>query len=147
MIIVNGGSSAGKSSIVRRMQDQFRDPWLATSIDDFVASLPRELQQSADGFDVSAEGAVQIRETFTRLETAWMTGIAATARAGAPAIVDDVFLGARPHKHAGPARCPVCRWPGSQCTATRSPRSDVRARGLTGRQAWPSSRHTPCIRT
>lgn len=94
MIIVNGGSSSGKTSIVRQMQDMLAEPWLAMSIDDFVDSLPSALQQSPDGFDVTIHGAVQIGEVFTRLETAWMVGIAATARAGAPVIVDDVFLGA-----------------------------------------------------
>ena len=34
-----------------------------------------------------------VGEVFSRLEAAWMAGIAATARAGAPVIVDDVFLG------------------------------------------------------
>jgi chloramphenicol 3-O phosphotransferase len=94
VIIVNGGSSSGKTSIVRQMQDMLAEPWLAMSIDDFVDTLPPALQQSPDGFDVTTDGAVQIGEVFTRLETAWMAGIAATARAGAPVIVDDVFLSA-----------------------------------------------------
>jgi len=35
---------------------------------------------------------MQIGGTFARLEAAWMAGVAATARAGAQVIVDDVFL-------------------------------------------------------
>jgi chloramphenicol 3-O phosphotransferase len=94
VIVVNGGSSSGKTSIVREMQATLVEPWLAVSIDDFVYCLPPALQQSADGFDVTSDGTVQIGSTFRRLEGAWMAGIAATARAGAPVIVDDVFLSA-----------------------------------------------------
>mgnify|MGYP002780135170 CR=1 FL=1 len=94
VIVVNGGSSSGKTSIVRQMQDMLAEPWLAMSVDDFVDALPPALQQSPDGFDVTPDGAVQIGAVFTCLETAWMAGVAATARAGAPVIVDDVFLSA-----------------------------------------------------
>lgn len=93
MIVVNGGSSSGKTSIVRRLQDLAAEPWLATSIDDFVDSLPTALRQSAGGFGVTASGAVQVGNVFMRLQSAWMAGIGATARAGARVIVDDVFLG------------------------------------------------------
>lgn len=92
IIVVNGGSSSGKTSIVREMQTMLAQPWLALSIDDFVDCLPPALQQSPDGFDVTAEGAVQIGAIFTRLAAAWTAGVVATARAGAPVIVDDVFL-------------------------------------------------------
>lgn len=92
MIVVNGGSSSGKTSIVRHMQAMLVEPWLAVSIDDFVNCLPPTLQQSSDGFDVTADGTVQIGAALTRLEAAWMAGVAATARAGPPVIVDDVFL-------------------------------------------------------
>jgi chloramphenicol 3-O phosphotransferase len=93
VIVVNGGSSSGKTSIVRQVQGLLAEPWLAASIDDFVDSLPPALQDSADGFGVTAGGAVVVGEAFSRLEAAWMAGIAATSRAGAPVIVDDVFLG------------------------------------------------------
>jgi chloramphenicol 3-O phosphotransferase len=93
VIVVNGGSSSGKTSIVRQLQGMLAEPWLAASIDDFVDSLPPALQDSADGFGVTAGGAVVVGEVFSRLEAAWIAGIAATARAGAPVIVDDVFLG------------------------------------------------------
>lgn len=93
MIILNGGSSSGKTSIARELQEHLREPWLSISIDDFVVSLPRSLQLSPDGFSVSTAGAVELGSQFTRLEEAWMRGITATANAGAPVIVDDVFLG------------------------------------------------------
>lgn len=93
VIVVNGGSSSGKTSIVRRLQDLAAEPWLAMSIDDFVDSLPSALRRSADGFGVTTDGAVQVGHVFMRLQSAWMAGIGATARAGARVVVDDVFLG------------------------------------------------------
>ena len=53
------------------MQDMLAEPWLARSIDDFVESLPWALRQSPDGLDVTTEGAVQVGDVFTRLETAY----------------------------------------------------------------------------
>lgn len=94
MIIVNGGSSSGKTSIVRHVQDMVSEPWLAISIDDFVDSLPPRLQQSSEGFDITGDGTVQIGDVFRQLEKAWMAGVIATARAGASVLLDDVFLGA-----------------------------------------------------
>lgn len=92
VIILNGGSSSGKTSIARQLQRQLDEPWLRIGIDDFIASLPLSLQLATDGFSVSDTGTVHLGSEFTRLEEAWMTGVAATAHAGAPLIVDDVFL-------------------------------------------------------
>jgi chloramphenicol 3-O phosphotransferase len=94
VVVVNGGSSSGKTTIVRHVQGLLVEPWLAASIAGFVDSLPPALQGSAAGFGVTVGGAVVVGEVFRRLEAAWMAGIAATVRAGAPVIVDDVFLGA-----------------------------------------------------
>ena len=41
VIVLNGGSSSGKSGIVRCLQAVLPDPWLAFAIDTFVDSLPR----------------------------------------------------------------------------------------------------------
>jgi chloramphenicol 3-O phosphotransferase len=43
VIVVNGGSSSGKTSIVRQLQGMLAEPWLAAGIDDFVDSLPPAL--------------------------------------------------------------------------------------------------------
>lgn len=141
MVVVNGGSSSGTTSIVREMQAVLVEPWLAVSIDDFVDCLPPALQQSSDGFDVTADGTVQVGAVFTRLEGAWMAGIAATARAGAPVIVDDVFLGGA----ASQARWRTAlsdlavAWVGVRCdpdvAAQREARRPDREAGMAARQA------------
>ena len=93
VIVVNGGSSSGKSGIVRCLQAVLPEPWLAIGVDVFVQALPVSLQASDAGIDIGADGAVSVGAQFRALEAAWMRGVAAMARAGARVVVDDVFLG------------------------------------------------------
>jgi chloramphenicol 3-O phosphotransferase len=93
MIILNGGSSSGKSGIVRCLQAILPDPWLAFGCDSFVESVPARMQASGQGIVFAADGQVSVGEDFRALEAAWIDGIAAMARAGARVIIDEVFLG------------------------------------------------------
>ncbi|MFD5132378.1 chloramphenicol phosphotransferase CPT [Streptomyces olindensis] len=93
VIVLNGGSSSGKSGIVRCLQEILPDPWLAFGVDDFVDALPAKLQGSDAGITFEADGGVSVGPEFSALDAAWTEGIAAMARAGARVIVDDVFLG------------------------------------------------------
>jgi chloramphenicol 3-O phosphotransferase len=88
VIVLNGGSSSGKSGIVRCLQSVLPEPWLALGVDTFVDALP-----PAAGIDVSADGEVSVGPEFRRLQAAWTAGVAAMVRAGAHVIIDDVFLG------------------------------------------------------
>lgn len=93
VIVINGGSSSGKSGIVRCLQAVLPDPWLRIGVDDLIAALPPALTDAGGGIQVGEQGRVGIGEGFRAAETAWTTGIAAMARAGAHVIIDDVFLG------------------------------------------------------
>ncbi|MFI9243618.1 chloramphenicol phosphotransferase CPT [Streptomyces sp. NPDC053086] len=93
VIILNGGSSAGKSGIVRCLQAVLPEPWLAFGIDSLVDALPPKLRGPDGGIEFTADGGVHVGPGFRALEAAWMEGIAATVRAGAKVVVDDVFLG------------------------------------------------------
>jgi chloramphenicol 3-O phosphotransferase len=93
MIILNGGSSSGKSGIVRCLQAVLPDPWPAFGVDSFVDALPAKMQASDAGLEIAADGRVSVGADFRALEAAWTEGIVAMARAGARIIVDDVFLG------------------------------------------------------
>ncbi|MFJ3986884.1 chloramphenicol phosphotransferase CPT [Streptomyces fungicidicus] len=93
VIILNGGSSSGKSGIVRCLQAVLPESWLAFGVDSFVDAMPAKLQASDAGLDIGADGTVSVGEEFRALEAAWTDGIAAMARAGAGIVVDDVFLG------------------------------------------------------
>ncbi len=93
MIILNGGSSSGKSGLVRCLQAVLPDPWLAFGVDSFVEALPASMRSSDGGITFEADGGVSVGGDFMALQAAWAEGIAAMVHAGARIIVDDVFLG------------------------------------------------------
>ncbi|WP_311931645.1 chloramphenicol phosphotransferase CPT [Microbispora sp. H11081] len=93
VIVLNGGSSAGKSSLARHLQAVLPRPWLTFGVDSLIEAMPRSMQDTDGGIEFAPDGAVDVGPEFMALQAAWMEGIAATARAGAPVIIDDVFLG------------------------------------------------------
>ncbi|MGP3915058.1 chloramphenicol phosphotransferase CPT [Nonomuraea sp. 10N515B] len=93
MIVLNGGSSSGKSGIARCLQAVLPDPWLAFGVDSLIEAMPASMQGSDGGIEFAPDGGVSVGPMFRKLDAAWMEGVAATARAGAGVIVDDVFLG------------------------------------------------------
>jgi chloramphenicol 3-O phosphotransferase len=93
LIILNGGSSSGKSGIVRCLQAVLADPWLTFGCDSFIDALPAKMTAADGGIVFAGDGGVSVGADFRALEAAWMSGIATMARAGARIIIDDVFLG------------------------------------------------------
>ncbi|WP_211240742.1 chloramphenicol phosphotransferase CPT [Hamadaea tsunoensis] len=93
VVVLNGGSSAGKSAIARRLQDVLPEPWLSLSVDTLVDAMPAALRTAESGIMFAADGGVHVGDRFRELEAAWMAGVATMARAGAGIIIDDVFLG------------------------------------------------------
>jgi chloramphenicol 3-O phosphotransferase len=94
VIVLNGGSSSGKSGIARCLQSLLPDPWLVMAIDSLIEAMPVSMQSSDGGIEFTAGGGVVIDPEFRAVEAAWMTGVAAMARAGAKVIIDDAFVGA-----------------------------------------------------
>ncbi|MFE4794549.1 chloramphenicol phosphotransferase CPT [Streptomyces sp. NPDC056708] len=93
MIVLNGGSSSGKSGIARCLQAVLPDPWLAFGVDTLIQAMPASMQASDAGIEFAPDGEVVVGPDFRTLETAWIEGVATMARAGARVIVDEVFLG------------------------------------------------------
>ena len=93
VIILNGGSSSGKSEIVRCLQAVLPDPWLAFGCDSFVEALPARMRESDGGIAFAADGGVSVGSDFRALELVWTDGIATMARGGAKVVIDEVFLG------------------------------------------------------
>lgn len=154
MIILNGGSSAGKSEIVRCLQAELPDPWLAFGCDSFVEALPARMRASDAGIEIAADGQVSVGTDFLALEAAWREGVAAMVRAGARVVIDDVFLGGaasqqRWRKALGelgelgepdvPRGVPGVLWVGVRCesavAAGREAARGDRARGMAAAQA------------
>lgn len=86
VVVLNGGSSAGKTSIGRCLQDLLPRPWLLLGVDDLIDVAPPSL------VSYGPEGEVILGSQWRALEAAWSRGVAAMARAGAGVIIDDVFL-------------------------------------------------------
>jgi chloramphenicol 3-O phosphotransferase len=95
VIVLNGGSSSGKSSIAACLQSQLDGTWLALGIDDLIRALSHSpLDTSAGGtLEITPEGSVVVGDAFRSAELAWYEGLAAMARSGTGLIVDEVFLG------------------------------------------------------
>jgi chloramphenicol 3-O phosphotransferase len=93
VIVLNGGSSSGKSGISRCLQAVLPEPWLALGTDTLVEAMPVSMQESSAGITFAPEGEVVVGPAFRTLEAAWIAGIAAMVRAGARIIVDEVFIG------------------------------------------------------
>jgi chloramphenicol 3-O phosphotransferase len=136
VIVLNGGSSSGKSGIARCLQAVLPDPWLVFGVDTLIHAMPVASQMS--GIEFAPEGAVIVRPEFRALEAAWIEGVAAMARAGARLIVDEAFLGGaasqeRWRKALGPLRV---LWVGVRCDgAVAAAREIARGDRITGMAA------------
>ncbi|MBU7597461.1 chloramphenicol phosphotransferase CPT [Streptomyces sp. P38-E01] len=95
IIVINGGSSSGKSGITRCLKAILPLPWISLGVDDLIEALPAKMMQSDGGVELGNDGEVEVGASFREAEAAWTAGIAAMARAGARVIIDDVFLGGR----------------------------------------------------
>jgi chloramphenicol 3-O phosphotransferase len=95
IIVLNGGSSSGKTTIACDLQAILTPPWMRVGVDELIDSLPPSLIDSGSGIDFGPHGEVTVGEDFREIEAAWIAGIAAMARAGARIIVEDVFLSGR----------------------------------------------------
>ena len=142
MIILNGGSSSGKSELARSLQAVLPEPWLTLGVDTLIEAMPAALSEaSTEGIAFDADGGVAIGPVFREIEDAWIEGVAAMARAGARIIVDEVFLGGAESQsrwRKAVAGLRVC-WVGVRCApevaAARETARGDRAVGMAALQA------------
>ncbi|WP_369226010.1 chloramphenicol phosphotransferase CPT [Streptomyces sp. R39] len=95
VIVVNGGSSSGKSGITRCLKAVLPRTWISLGVDDLIEALPARLMHCDAGVVLGGNGEVRVGPDFRAAEAAWTVGIAAMARAGARVVIDDVFLHGR----------------------------------------------------
>ncbi|MGW1406416.1 chloramphenicol phosphotransferase CPT [Streptomyces sp. NPDC002403] len=141
MIVLNGGSSSGKSGIARCLQAVLPDPWLTFGVDTLIDAMPTSMRESDEGIEIAPDGEVVVGPGFRTLETAWIEGIVAMARAGAGVIVDEVFLGGeasqqRWQKELGGIRV---LWVGVRCESAVAAAREIargdRVQGMAAAQA------------
>jgi chloramphenicol 3-O phosphotransferase len=144
VIVLNGGSSSGKSGIARCLQSVLPDPWLTFGVDSLIHAMPAvsaASATSATGIEFGASGEVVVGPEFRALEAAWMAGIAAMAHAGARIIVDEVFLGGAASQQRWVAALDGLRvlWVGVRCESAVAAGREIargdRIAGMAGSQA------------
>jgi chloramphenicol 3-O phosphotransferase len=60
VIVLNGVSSAGKTSIARCLQSLLPTPWLHLGVDDLIGAMPDEGLEDGSLLPIGATGQVQI---------------------------------------------------------------------------------------
>ncbi|MCA9973671.1 MAG: hypothetical protein KC425_25835 [Anaerolineales bacterium] len=91
IIILNGTSSSGKTSIVRALQETLDEPFLDAGIDKFLWMLPRRYLNLPLWNDVLGK-ATTAGETGHRLMRGMHHAIAALSRSGCHVIADHVLV-------------------------------------------------------
>jgi chloramphenicol 3-O phosphotransferase len=92
VIVLNGSSSSGKTTMARCLKAILPTPWISLSIDDLLRALPPSLMDSDAGIAFGEHGEITIGEGFREITSGWLAGLTAMARAGTRIIYDDVFL-------------------------------------------------------
>ena len=92
VIVLNGSTSSGKTTIARCLKAVLPTPWISLSVDDLLRALPPSLMDSDAGIAFGEHGEITIGEGFREITAGWLAGLAAMARAGTRIIYDDVFL-------------------------------------------------------
>lgn len=93
VVVLNGGSSAGKSTIASSLQALLAKPWLTIGVDNLIDALGPAATGSGSVITFSPDGGVDTGELFRQAEGAWYQGLAAIARSGTGVIIDESFLG------------------------------------------------------
>jgi chloramphenicol 3-O phosphotransferase len=100
VIVLNGGSSSGKSSIARHLQDLLDQPWARVGVDHLLDALAPSLVGDAPPrvgqaqlLSYGPDGFVRAGAGWEPVEAAWYAGVASMARAGLCVIIEEVLLG------------------------------------------------------
>lgn len=90
--MLNGGSSSGKSSIARALQEIVPGTWATFGADVLIDSLPGRGEHPRSGIVFEPDGGITVQPAYRAVEDAWYAGLAEMARNGAPLILDEVLL-------------------------------------------------------
>lgn len=143
VIVLNGGSSAGKSTLATLLQEQLAGTWLTLGVDDLIHALSHGPTDTTAGgtLEFRSDGSIVVAEAFRRAERAWFEGLGAMARAGTGVVVDEVFLdgGQGQGRLAAALQGIAVVWVGVRCdpdvAEAREIQRDDRFRGLARDQA------------
>jgi chloramphenicol 3-O phosphotransferase len=94
VIVLNGGSSSGKSSLATCLQEGLSGTWLTLGIDDLIRALSHGPTDTTAGgtLEFEPDGSIVVGPAFRQAQASWYEGVGAVARAGTGVVVDEVFL-------------------------------------------------------
>ena len=92
VLVLNGGSSSGKSSIARALQEILPFTWLTFGVDVLIEALPGRGADPRSGIVLAPDGTIALTPAYRTIEDAWYTGLATMARTGAQLILDEILL-------------------------------------------------------
>ena len=92
IVVLNGGSSAGKSSIARALQLTLPAPWLTFGVDVLIDALPGRGDDPRSGIVFEIDGSISVTPNYQAIENAWYQSLATMARHGTRLILDEVLL-------------------------------------------------------
>lgn len=128
VIVLNGGSSSGKTTLARYLQGILPGAWLLVGIDHFLWTLPPHLYGDPDGITFT-DGVVSVGSTFRSLSDGYRRAVATLADE-ADVIVDEVFIrgGAEQEEWRSVLGSITTLWVGMRCSPEEAERRNV-ARG------------------
>lgn len=141
VVVLNGGSSSGKSSISRALQEALPGIWLTFGVDTFIEALPDRGNSPRAGITYERDGTISFSTEHRSLERSWYTGLSSMARAGAHLILDEVLLsgGAGQERLQSTFSGINLLWIGVRCdpdvAALREARRPDRVEGMARHQA------------
>ncbi|MCC9205010.1 chloramphenicol phosphotransferase CPT family protein [Arthrobacter sp. zg-Y769] len=141
VIVLNGGSSSGKSSIARALQELLPGIWLTFGVDTFIDALPDRGDSPRAGITYEPDGTISFTAEHRDLERAWYMGLSNMARSGARLILDEVVLsgGAGQERLRATFSGIAMMWVGVRCNsdvaAFREGQRSDRVEGMARHQA------------
>lgn len=141
VLVLNGGSSSGKSTLARCLQEMLDGYWFRLGVDTLIDAAPPRLLAARDGLTLADDGTVGVGPDFAEADRQWTAGIAAMAMAGAHIIIEDNFLGgpASQQRWRVALRGLSVGWVGVRCAAevamARENTRGDRVEGMAGDQA------------
>ena len=145
LLALNGGSSAGKTTLARKIQSGLDSPWLLLGIDLLMWTLPAEMVGDQGGIQI-IDGEIQRGAAFMRLYTGFQRAVAGLVSSGIDVILDEVLLdGSEDQRRWDEALgdLPVC-WVAVHCdpdtAALREQERGDRPPGIARKQATSAHR-------
>lgn len=90
--MLNGGSSSGKTTIARALQEILPGLWLTFGVDVLIEALPGRGNDPRSGLVLEPDGTVTVRPAFRAIDDSWYQGLAVMARQGTRLILDEALL-------------------------------------------------------